>query len=492
MMQGTLCSGCGTLNTGTTKFCIECGTPMAVASAPAEPRQGALFALPAAWQDSELVGRLGRSVLVPIGIFVVTFALYYLSARGLFPFGFFGETASASGWYKHYVFLADAMLNGKLDVASSGIPDYYQDVVPVGSEKYLPFPPVPAVLLMPFVAIWGTGTQEYIVSMLFGAINVVIFWYVLRALKVSTLTQMLIVPFFAFGTVHFYAATTGTVWFFAHVAAVMFLLLAILTLLRGMNPIIPAIFLGLAFLSRQTTILAAPFFLYVLYSRFNDQPLNIESLKAAVKDRRTLANVGLFCAPLIGFVILSFVYNYARFDSFSETGYQTVYESYAGNQYAYWQATSPGVAPGPVPAPPRFGLFDPRNIPLHIHAMFMITPNFYPDWSIFRPSPYGMSALLTSSPFVFAFLVKRKTELKLAAWLAIVLISVPIFLHYSQGWVQYGYRFLLDFAPFLLVLTALGFDDNASPTGRRWQIALVTISIIAGFWGRYWANQFGW
>jgi hypothetical protein len=27
---------------------------------------------------------------------------------------------------------------------------------------------------------------------------------------------------------------------------------------------------------------------------------------------------------------------------------------------------------------------------------------------------------------------------------------------------------------------------------RRWQVALLTLSVVAGFWGRYWANQLGW
>ncbi|MGH9199156.1 MAG: hypothetical protein ACRD1T_25925, partial [Acidimicrobiia bacterium] len=254
---------------------------------------------------------------------------------------------------------------------------------------------------------------------------------------------------------------------------------------------IPALFLGLAFLSRQTTILAAPFFLYVLYRRRHDS-LSVDAIKHALRDRQTLVALAAFAAPLAGFVVLSLLYNYARFDSLTETGYRTVYESYAGNQYAYFQAVSPGLAPDPVPNPPRFDLFDIRNVPLHLHAMFMIPPNFYPDWSIFRPSPYGMSVLLTSPPFIFAFLVRRKTELKLAAWVAIALICIPICLHYSQGWVQYGYRFLLDFAPFLLILTALGFDDSGSPSGRRWQIALVALSVVAGLWGRYWANQLVW
>jgi hypothetical protein len=472
-MEGVLCSGCGTLNSPATKFCIECGTAMSEREMP--EREPAVLALPA-FLDSEWARQLGRSALMPIAIFLTSFVAYYLSTTEFF-------SRTPPDWYKHYVFLAEGMLGGGLDLQSTGIPDFYQDVVRVGAQKYIPFPPAPALLLMPFVALWGTGTHEYTVSMLFGALNVVIFWYVLRSLNISAFTQTLMIPFFAFGTVHFYAATTGTVWFFAHVAAVMFLLLAILSLLRGMNPVVPAILVGLAFLSRQTTILAAPFFLYVLYRQHHDV-LSIDAVIEALKERRTQITLASVAAPLASFVALSLIYNWLRFEDFTETGYQTVYEQYAGIPYSYYLTQFPDAS--------RFNLFDVRNVPLHLHAMFMLPPNFYPDWSVFRPSPYGMSILLTSPPFIFAFLVRRKTELKLAAWVAIILISIPIFLHFSQGWVQYGYRFMLDFAPFLLLLTALGFDDNGSPAARRWQIGLVALSIVAGFWGRYWANQFVW
>jgi hypothetical protein len=103
-----------------------------------------------------------------------------------------------------------------------------------------------------------------------------------------------------------------------------------------------------------------------------------------------------------------------------------------------------------------------------------------------------MSVLLTSPAFIYAALVKRRDWLKPTLWIAIGLVSIPLLLHYTQGWVQFGYRFMLDFAPFLLILTAFGFDDNASPGARRLQITLVAVAIVAGFWGRYWATQLGW
>jgi hypothetical protein len=137
-------------------------------------------------------------------------------------------------------------------------------------------------------------------------------------------------------------------------------------------------------------------------------------------------------------------------------------------------------------------MFDLRNIPLHLYTIFLMPPEYHPDWSILRPSPYGMSVLLTSPAFIYAAFVKRDDPLKLGSWMAIGLISIPLITYFNQGWVQFGYRFMLDFIPFLLILTALGFEDNQSPSSTKIKIALVAIAIVAGFWGRHWATELGW
>ena len=42
--------------------------------------------------------------------------------------------------------------------------------------------------------------------------------------------------------------------------------------------------------------------------------------------------------------------------------------------------------------------------------------------------------------------------------LAVVAIAVVNLMHFSQGWVQFGYRFSNDFVPFALLLVALGLQ----------------------------------
>jgi hypothetical protein len=379
---------------------------------------------------------------------------------------------------KHHVYLAQAMLHGSFDVAKAGMPADYIDTVTVGTSRYIPFPPGPAVLLLPFVAIWGTSFSESQFAAALGAVNVVLFWQILIALGISRRAKILLVPFFAFGTVEFYCATEGAVWQYNHVAAVFFMLVAVLLLLRKAPLALTAFVFGFAVISRSPTLFAAPFFLHYVYYQHNER-LSV----AGLTDRAWLKDVAAFCAGLAPFGVVMLGYDYARFHNLFTSGYQAVYEEYIhGDQkYNYYRALFPDATP--------LKLFDVRAIPWHLYTLLLMPPRFVGDWSVFRPSPYGMSVLLTSPAFVYALMVKRKTPLKAACWIAIALVSALLFSHYSQGWVQFGYRFLLDFAPFLLILTALGFDDNDSPTHRRVQFDLVAISIVVCFWGNFWAHR---
>jgi hypothetical protein len=76
-------------------------------------------------------------------------------------------------------------------------------------------------------------------------------------------------------------------------------------------------------------------------------------------------------------------------------------------------------------------------------------------------------------------------------------------MHFSQGWVQFGYRFSNDVVPFALLLVALGVDRLARPADNedgnirhRWSmplaIALIVVSIAINAWGVLWGRLLGW
>ena len=186
----------------------------------------------------DAIGRLrialGRADPSHIGLFFVTLAL------GIYLF----SDPARHGWYNHFVWQADAFLHGRflIDYPVTTGPftnGYFQDVMPVASQPdspsygLLPFPPLPAVLLMPFVAIFGLATDSQLVGVVLGAINVGLAWRMTSRLTDNRSAPFLATLFFAFGTVHWYASMLSTTWFLAHVVALTFVLLGITLALDG-------------------------------------------------------------------------------------------------------------------------------------------------------------------------------------------------------------------------------------------------------------------
>lgn len=103
-----------------------------------------------------------------------------------------------------------------------------------------------------------------------------------------------------------------------------------------------------------------------------------------------------------------------------------------------------------------------------------------------KPSPFGMGILFTSPLLLLAIFSKIKDKLQLQILITVVLTMMPSFLHVMQGWVQFGYRFILDAIVFLMMILAILFK----PT--KLNLILIAISVIVNFWGVLWGIRLGW
>jgi hypothetical protein len=106
-----------------------------------------------------------------------------------------------------------------------------------------------------------------------------------------------------------------------------------------------------------------------------------------------------------------------------------------------------------------------------------------------------MSLLLTSPAYLFALPALRRygrNRLVTGAALAILVIAFVNVMHFSQGWVQFGYRFSNDFAPWALILVALGIERVRSRVGVGLAVCLVAASVAINAWGVAWGNILGW
>jgi hypothetical protein len=108
-----------------------------------------------------------------------------------------------------------------------------------------------------------------------------------------------------------------------------------------------------------------------------------------------------------------------------------------------------------------------------------------------------MSVILTSPAYLLAIPVLRRygrSRLVTGAVLAVGFIALVNLMHFSQGWVQFGYRFSNDAAPFALILVALGFERLS--VRFRWgmaaAMALVVLSLAINLWGVMWSRLLAW
>ena len=425
-------------------------------------------------------------------------------AVGLFILGlvvYLASNPARLDRYDHFVWQAQAFLEGRAEieypVAEGPYRNaHFQDVLPVSPDRaQIPFPPLPAIVLLPVVAAGGLGTNGAAVAAVLGAVNVVLCWTMLLHVTPRRAAALLGTLFYAFGTVAWYAAMLGTTWFLAHVVASTFLFIAITLAVRADTAALRSeadrgvramrrqfaagLVFGLAATTRLTTILAAPFFVFVGGGR-------------GWLDRAVAAGVGAIIP-----VLLLLGYNVATTGDLFHPAYDYLYE----NEYrppgatinADWAAEDPRYIPqnlaimlGQLPQAPLFD--DPRCAlePITLGSLWDR------DCPLLRPDPLGMSLLLTSPAYLLAIpvlLYDWRRRLVAGAAVAVLAVALADLMHFSQGWVQFGYRFSNDFAPFATVLVALGI---ARLRAGWLSIALVALSIAVNAWGVYWGVTLGW
>jgi hypothetical protein len=223
--------------------------------------------------------------------------------------------------------------------------------------------------------------------------------------------------------------------------------------------ILAGIFFTLAVTSRLPVFAAIAFF---VFESFDDKKRLIRFLSTA-----------LLCVPIL------FFYNYIRFGNIFETGYIEVYKNYIASSYPFTilQLIKPGF--------PYFGYLDPRSIPVHIFSFLGMPPIISKSLAI-SPSPYGMGIIFTSPLLLLAFKINLKEKFERNLLLGAISIALIDFMHYMQGWVQFGYRFALDFLPLLMIILALKFKT------KPFYIILLIFSIIVSSWGVVQAINLGW
>jgi len=485
------------------------------------------------------------------GFFALTFAIYWLMGPQDTP-------------YVHHVNQANAFLHGRLDIdpqyaknaniLERAIEDEQIELVkqgitppPCGEIKcYLTHPPMPAIMLLPLVAISGLDVNQALVSVLLGALTAALVYRVTGAMTQNILAQVLFTVLFMFGTIFWYTSAHGGVWFISHSVAIMFLFLAIYATLVLQNPLLAGIGLGAAYLTRNDSAWAI-IFLVIMFSGRQllraDGPINSTGGEVGVTQRlaRLAHRVNLKALVLIAvgtlpFILFSFWFNYARFGDILDSGYRHSEQNFQP-QLSFLFV---------------HGLFDISYIQRHVPAIFESAPIFKTEPPYVIPYGYALAIWMTTPAFLYALFagvkdkriiaalgvglaaatsailwtaassgwdlgpldvdltdswqfipfwagisvgigaavwlaIKERDLLAIACWATIVPIALGNFVFVGVGHTQFGYRYALEYYPFLFLLTMKGMG-----TELKWHHMLViALSVVVNLWGVLWIYEFG-
>ena len=136
----------------------------------------------------------GTDLLADRGGLLVPIALASLSAL------LYLVTVSERVTLDSFVPLADGFLHGRLYIDQ---PMPWLELVPRPEGGFdSPFPPMPAIVLLPFVALFGPGFDQGIATALFGGANVALLWLLLRRAGVASTSAGWLTAVLAVGSVH--------------------------------------------------------------------------------------------------------------------------------------------------------------------------------------------------------------------------------------------------------------------------------------------------
>jgi hypothetical protein len=346
--------------------------------------------------------------------------------------------------------LAERITQGRLD--DPGFAGTV-DSVTVGGRSYVavgPLQVVPYLLFVPFPALHHVAS--FVIGVTVGAAAAFTALPLVRAYGATGQSAMWIAACTAFGTLLLFVSVEGDFYYLAQAESFLLLELFLLEWAGRRRPPRLGIALGLSFLARPTTLLAAiPFGLVLIW-----------------RSRSRIAAASGIALP-IGLALVGYgLFNAARYGSPLESGYGIA---------TVWTAR--------LSALRARGLFSYLHIPENLRLAVLALPQSTGRFPFIAPDPNGMSMLLVSPALLMALRAKVQPGDGLVLWAAVALIAVPVFTFYGGGAVQYGYRYSLDFTPFLIALMAMGARGGIGWRGR----GLIAFGIFSVVLGCLWRAQ---
>lgn len=376
---------------------------------------------------------------------VVLFALLFLfSLYSTYVYLFISQ----KGYDNTMVLLAIQFLSGHTALSIYGLP--MNDVAAYYNNYYVYFGPLGAFLLMPIVFFFKYSTPQVLLGVGSLIVSFITVFFIGKEFKFTPIDRLWLALFFVFSTVLFASGVINITAYQVEALSVPFVLLSLLMYLQKRNPLLIGLLLGLAVMTRFTLVLAIVFF----FLEF-------------VQKRLTLRQFVMICIPVAIVLGILGLYNNRRFHSFLETGYN-------------YSVTKDAI---PISWNLKYGDFSITHVPANLYSFLIMSPTalemkdnggFVLRFPYMKIDPWGLAIWFSSPLFLLLIARFKKGVFSLSAGITALVLSLPVFLWYSIGYAQSGYRYTLDFLPFLFLLLLPCLSPKLSKTA----IILITLGVL--------------
>jgi hypothetical protein len=357
--------------------------------------------------------------------------------------------------------IASALLHGQLGLREKP-PDWLNEMIPWEGRYYSAFPLGAVLSMLPVALLRNTGLIQnfpgHHLAALIAGLCVYFFFGLAKAfgadyssLKAKLLTRRIMLALFPiFGTWTWCNLGFGGAWQIALGLALLGQTAALYFTLVRPSPFVAGAFFALAFGNRTELLITLPLYLYLLWRSPSERVITWKNLRPGLRENSRM--LLRFLSLPVTLALLTAAYNFARFHSIFDFGYIHI----------------PEVAQEPWY---QHGLFSIQAIPWNIYTMLFQGFESISYFPYIRPNGFGCSIFL-ASPFL-CLLFRQGGRYKVVAWVAIVLLTLVLWLHGNPGSWQFSYRYAMILLPWMfLLLTGNGPANISVP-----EISLFAVSV---------------
>ena len=399
--------------------------------------------MPGLATSTETEAKVLRSRLRPFAILLVaSFPLWYAGlvlrgGKGLFDHSPIDQhTRQALAW-----------LEGRIDLAEA--PDYLE-IAPYAGRFFDSFPPVPSLVELPLVLVFGERTP----NALFG---IYAFWLlalasefvILRRCGWDERSALLASLAFVFGTNLYVTCVRANVWAYGQSLGYSLTVIGLLFVTENRSRTrwagVGYLLLALAVGCRPLLALLFPLFL-ALDHRTSEQPL-----------ARAIRSAVLWAGPI---AVALASYNFVRFASPLEFGH---------NHLAWAKALPEGI-------------FSLSHVPWNAFHAFLRLPEINPEWPYLRFDTAGTAFWINNA--IFAVAVAGLLRTRVDPWIratcvfALLTIGLGVLCYEGKGNTQFGFRYVIDLLPVGFVALAFAYRRLT-----RGMLVAATLSALVNLYG---------